>query len=323
VHSAHGSVLALFGAAVTSFLATNLDALAILAPLVWLPPGGGRRLPVLIGCCVGNAAVLALAVLAGAGLGAVPDGQMHWVGLLPIGMGIYRLLPRRGSAADRDGATGPSAQPGRGEIAQPSALLDTAESTGPSALLGSGECPGSIALPGSGSGSGWVSGSGSGRGPESESGREPEREPESESESESESAPANSVLGHAAKTDPPFPADPSSDRVNAHFAVSAADPADPAEAPEPHVARKPSKALVAHAGLTLALGGDNIAILAPLLRALGPGGSAVVVAAHLVLFPLFLALPTLAARSAPEPPRLARPASACLSIVIGTVIVAG
>lgn len=245
----HGGVLALLGAAVTSFLATNLDGLAVLAPLLWSTPGGGRRVPVLFGCCVGNAVVLVLALVAAAGLSTVPENQMHWIGLLPIGIGVYRLVPRRGqgsTAALKSEADAPGLAV---ELAAEGEVADAAD----------------VSVPGSRS-------------------------------------------GPTAGVDLPAPVDL---------------PTSPVDNPaEPRPSTAPAKVFFAYAGLTVALGGDNIAVLAPLLRALGPGGSAVITAAHLVLFPLFLILPTLVARSAPVPQRLARTASACLSIVIGIVIVA-
>lgn len=256
----HGGVLALLGAAVTSFLATNLDGLAVLAPLLWSTPGGGRRVPVLFGCCVGNAVVLVLALVAAAGLSTVPENQMHWIGLLPIGIGVYRLVPRRGqgsTAALKSEADAPglAVELAQGEVA------DAADPPGAAVLTDAAD----VSVPGSRS-------------------------------------------DPTAGADLPAPVDLPTSRVD-----------NPAE-PRPSTA--PAKVFFAYAGLTVALGGDNIAVLAPLLRALGPGGSAVITAAHLVLFPLFLILPTLVARSAPVPQRLARTASACLSIVIGIVIVA-
>ena len=264
MHPAHGDVLALLGAAVTSFLATNLDALAILAPMLWSTRPGRRRYPVLIGCSVGNAAVLALALLTAAGLEVVPEDQLRWVGVVPIVMGVYRLLPRRGSGGGRVRGAGDAGRPDHAaDVIQggvglgsstfvdagsdsgklPPILIDTSESSGPVALL---------------------------------------------------------------------------DATTA--TTSAAGPSGPVG---PRADGGAAKALFAHAGLTVALGGDNIAVLAPLFRALGTGGSALIATTHLILFPLLLALPALANRSDAEVPRLARPASACLSIVIGTVIVAG
>ena len=183
------------GAAGTSFLATNLDTLAIAVPLLALAPPGPARTRILVGCCLGNAAVLALALLGAAGLGFLPVQHLRWAGLVPIGLGLYRLLPRRGSIG-----------------------FSTTDS-----------------------------GSGSG----------------------------------------------------------------------------PPRTCLRYAALILSLGIDNVAVLAPLLRALGPSRATAVIATHLVLFPALLTLPVLISRLRRRTIPLTRPASAFLSIAIGTAILVG
>ena len=290
MHPAHGDVLALLGAAVTSFLATNLDALAILAPMLWSTRPGRRRYPVLIGCSVGNAAVLALALLTAAGLEVVPEDQLRWVGVVPIVMGVYRLVPRRGAGGRRARGGGAAGRPDcaadlvRGDVGfSSSAFVDTGSGKIPAILIDAGD--------GDGDGAGPVAVLDAGAA--IATGGEP-----------------SEVFELSESSEPAGPAGPS-------------EPAGPAGPAGPRAGRGATKALFAHAGLTVALGGDNIAVLAPLFRALGTGGSALIATTHLILFPLLLALPVLANRSGAEVPRLARPASACLSIVIGTVIVAG
>ena len=89
----------LLGTALTSFAATNLDSLAVLAPMVWATASTAQRLRTVIGSVIGSALVLACAALAASGLSAVPPSWIRWVGLLPMSLGLRHLLKRRRSAA--------------------------------------------------------------------------------------------------------------------------------------------------------------------------------------------------------------------------------
>jgi cadmium resistance protein CadD (predicted permease) len=89
----------LLGTALTSFAATNLDSLAVLAPTLWATAGARQRLRTAIGSVLGSALVLACAALAACGLSSLPPTWIRWVGLLPLLLGLHHLFRRGRSTA--------------------------------------------------------------------------------------------------------------------------------------------------------------------------------------------------------------------------------
>jgi cadmium resistance protein CadD (predicted permease) len=93
-----GGAVSLAGTAVSSFVATNVDTAAVLLPSLWAVPGGTARRRAVIACTLGGALVIVCATMVAIGLSAVPVNWARWSGLLPIAIGLWRLL-RCGDAA--------------------------------------------------------------------------------------------------------------------------------------------------------------------------------------------------------------------------------
>ncbi|WP_370116255.1 hypothetical protein [Streptacidiphilus sp. MAP12-33] len=74
------------------------------------------------------------------------------------------------------------------------------------------------------------------------------------------------------------------------------------------------------AGITLSLGLDNIAVLAPVLHAFGGLRAGVVVAVHLTLFPVLVGGVAALARLRRQRCLVAEPVAPCLTIAAGAVV---
>lgn len=78
--------------AIASYLATSLDEL----PLLFLYYAGARRrgaLQVTLGYFGGTLALLLISLAGGLGLQAfVPARYLRWIGLIPLGLGVWRLF---------------------------------------------------------------------------------------------------------------------------------------------------------------------------------------------------------------------------------------
>lgn len=86
----------------TSFLATNLDNLLILVVIGGANP---HRSAVLLGFLASSASILLIAAL-GVLLGEVLDaGLVGYLGLVPLGLGLYGLISRSASSSSTEGDT--------------------------------------------------------------------------------------------------------------------------------------------------------------------------------------------------------------------------
>jgi cadmium resistance protein CadD (predicted permease) len=91
--SMEASVPVVVGVGIAAFAATNLDDLILVAAFFADP--GVRPWAVVIGRFAGIGALVLVSALAGlAGL-AVPEGWVALLGLIPLGLGVHRLVGRR------------------------------------------------------------------------------------------------------------------------------------------------------------------------------------------------------------------------------------
>jgi cadmium resistance protein CadD (predicted permease) len=92
----------LFVTAVLVFAGTTVDDLVILMALFVARRTNGRPYAgsIILGQYAGFAAILAVALLAAAGLRIVPDRWVGLLGLIPIGFGVWELWRLRGSDKD-------------------------------------------------------------------------------------------------------------------------------------------------------------------------------------------------------------------------------
>ncbi len=98
--------LADLGVAITLFASTNIDD--VFVPIGFISDPRYRPRQIVVGQCLGIAA-LVLASLAGALLAlVVPPARLGLLGLVPIALGLRRLLARRDDAEDEP-ATGTAA----------------------------------------------------------------------------------------------------------------------------------------------------------------------------------------------------------------------
>jgi cadmium resistance protein CadD (predicted permease) len=102
-----GELLALIGAAIVAFVATNVDDVVLITALFALTAGargGGLRAgDVWIGQYAGLLAVVALSAIGAFGLLLVPDEVVGLLGLIPLTMGLAGLWrAARGEAGDDD-----------------------------------------------------------------------------------------------------------------------------------------------------------------------------------------------------------------------------
>jgi cadmium resistance protein CadD (predicted permease) len=89
-------VVAVIAVVTGSFVATNLDNLLLLVVLL---AATGRNLPVLAGYVVSSLVILALSTV-GVAVGVWLDpGLVGYLGVIPIGLGLYALLQRGGDTA--------------------------------------------------------------------------------------------------------------------------------------------------------------------------------------------------------------------------------
>ncbi len=99
-------MIATIAAAVGLFAATNIDDIVVLTVLFLASTRGS--LPgwkVVAGQYLGFIALVAISVVAAAGLTIVPDEWVGFLGLIPLGIGLYgliRTLRRRGDDDDDD-----------------------------------------------------------------------------------------------------------------------------------------------------------------------------------------------------------------------------
>lgn len=97
-------MIATIAAAVGLFAATNIDDIVVLTVLFLATTRGA--LPgwkVIAGQYLGFIALVAISVVAAAGLTIVPDEWVGFLGLIPLGIGLYgliRTLRRRGKDDD-------------------------------------------------------------------------------------------------------------------------------------------------------------------------------------------------------------------------------
>src|SRR5262245_31478647 len=108
-----GTVLATAGAAVVLFAGTNIDDMVVLAVLSASSRAGGqpRRWQIWAGQYTGIAILVLVSVAAGRGLTLIPGHWIGLLGLLPLGLGIAKLIPalhdrRHGEHADAAVARG-------------------------------------------------------------------------------------------------------------------------------------------------------------------------------------------------------------------------
>ncbi|TNB75689.1 cadmium transporter [Arthrobacter sp. BB-1] len=93
-------MLGIIAAAAAMFAATNIDDIVVLTVL-FLASSKGRPRPweIVGGQYLGFITLVGISVLAALGLTLVPDEWVGWLGLLPLGIGIFgliRFLRRRG-----------------------------------------------------------------------------------------------------------------------------------------------------------------------------------------------------------------------------------
>ncbi|WP_455837035.1 cadmium resistance transporter [Pseudarthrobacter siccitolerans] len=93
-------MLGIIAAAAAMFAATNIDDIVVLTVL-FLASSKGRPRPweIVGGQYLGFITLVGVSVLAALGLTLVPDEWVGWLGLLPLGIGIFgliRFLRRRG-----------------------------------------------------------------------------------------------------------------------------------------------------------------------------------------------------------------------------------
>lgn len=100
-------MIAAIGAAVGLFAATNIDDIVVLTVLFLASARGGLAgWKVVAGQYLGFATLIAISVVAAAGLTVVPDEWVGLLGLIPLGIGLYtlaRTLRRRGNSDDDEG----------------------------------------------------------------------------------------------------------------------------------------------------------------------------------------------------------------------------
>jgi cadmium resistance transport/sequestration family protein len=93
-------------AAIGLFAATNIDDIVVLTVLFLATTRGSLRgWKVVLGQYLGFAALVAISVVAAAGLTVVPDQWVGFLGLVPFGIGIYglvRTLRTHGDDGDDD-----------------------------------------------------------------------------------------------------------------------------------------------------------------------------------------------------------------------------
>jgi cadmium resistance protein CadD (predicted permease) len=89
-------MLAVIGLVAGSFVATNLDNLLVLVVLL---AATGRYLPILGGYVVSSLVILAISTVGVALEVWLQPGAVGYLGVIPIGLGLYTLLRRGGDAA--------------------------------------------------------------------------------------------------------------------------------------------------------------------------------------------------------------------------------
>jgi cadmium resistance protein CadD (predicted permease) len=95
-----GSAAYVLGVALASLLGANLDTITALAPTLWAARGRAGALRAAVsGCALGNLLIITLAVLAASGLAFTPPSWSRWAGLVPMGIGLWRLRPPQSGAA--------------------------------------------------------------------------------------------------------------------------------------------------------------------------------------------------------------------------------
>ena len=93
-------------AAIGLFAATNIDDIVVLTVLFLATTRGSLKgWQVVLGQYLGFIALVAISVIAALGLTIVPDEWVGFLGLIPLGIGLYglvRYLRRRGEEDDDD-----------------------------------------------------------------------------------------------------------------------------------------------------------------------------------------------------------------------------
>ena len=94
-------MLATIAAAIGMFAATNIDDIVVLTVLfVASSRGGPRGWQIVLGQYLGFATLVAISVVAALGLTIIPDEWVGFLGLIPLGIGIFGLV--RGLQNGRD-----------------------------------------------------------------------------------------------------------------------------------------------------------------------------------------------------------------------------
>jgi cadmium resistance protein CadD (predicted permease) len=105
----NGGVLAVILTAVGVFAATNVDDLVVLTFLYMAADGTAGRARVLGGQALGIAVLTAASLVAAESLFAVPGQWVRLLGVIPLGVGLWRLAwaLRRGPGPDGERPRGP------------------------------------------------------------------------------------------------------------------------------------------------------------------------------------------------------------------------
>lgn len=94
-------MLATIAAAIGMFAATNIDDIVVLTVLFLASSRGGPRgWQIVLGQYLGFATLVAISVVAALGLTIIPDEWVGFLGLIPLGIGIFGLI--RGLRNGRD-----------------------------------------------------------------------------------------------------------------------------------------------------------------------------------------------------------------------------
>ena len=96
-------MLATIVAAIGMFAATNIDDIVVLTVLfVASSRGGPRGWQIVLGQYLGFSTLVALSVVAAVGLTIIPDEWVGFLGLVPLGIGIFGLIRGLRNGGDDD-----------------------------------------------------------------------------------------------------------------------------------------------------------------------------------------------------------------------------
>lgn len=96
-------MLATIASAAGMFAATNIDDIVVLTVLFLASSRGGPRpWQIVLGQYLGFVAIVAISVVAAFGLTIIPDEWVGFLGLIPLGIGIYGLIRALQNGGDDD-----------------------------------------------------------------------------------------------------------------------------------------------------------------------------------------------------------------------------